>query len=99
MNNQIITLNDEEVEQLEIHAANYLTLAQLAEIMDIPEHVMEYNFKEKDSQISKIIRAERLKVISAINGSLITSAKNGSNPAQTHMLNIMLRTNNLENYE
>jgi hypothetical protein len=89
-----MNLTEAEKKQLRIHAANYMKLSDIAVILEKNVIELKQAYKDTSSEVYQVIKGERLKVVSEIQGSIITSAKNGSNPAQASMLDIINRINN-----
>lgn len=84
-----MNLTEEEIAQLKEHAENYLSLRELAIILEVEESDLIVEYNKADSPVRKAIQYGRMITRSAIQKALITSAKNGSNPAQEKMLDIM----------
>lgn len=86
-----MNLNQEELKALKDHAENYMSLPQLAIILEVDVDELTVEFNKKDSAVRKAIDHGRMLTLSAVQKSLITSAKNGSNPAQEKILEIINR--------
>ena len=92
-----MTLTEDEKKQMRLHASHYMKLSDIAIILEKDVVELRAAYIDKQTDVFKIIVGSRLKVISEIQGSIITSAKNGSSPAQTTMLEIINRINNKVN--
>lgn len=92
-------LSEQEQNELVQHAANYMSLSALAEIMEVDEAEFREAYEMPGNVVRQCVRKGRLLTQSEIQKALVTSAKNGSNPAQEKMLQIITRINNEEEIE
>lgn len=89
-------LTSEELASLTEFAKCYLSIEELAEIMECDVLDFRELSEQKGSTISKAIRKGRLQAKAEVQKALLISATNGSSPAQEKMLNIMKRVDNSE---
>ena len=88
-------MSEEQLKEITEFAADYLSLEEIAEVMEVDKAEFKREFEEK-RDLYKAIRKGRLLTKSTVQRALITQAKNGSNPAQEKLLKLISRIENNE---
>lgn len=88
-------MTEKQLKDITEFACDYLTLEEIAEVMEIDEDEFLLAYEKKEA-VFKAVRKGRLLTKAALNRSLITQAKNGSNPAQEKLLAIITKVSNNE---
>lgn len=88
-------MSEEKLKQIEEFASDYLSLEEIAEVMEIEidQFIRIYEGKQG---VYNAVRKGRLKTKAALNRSMITQAKNGSNPAQEKLIALITKVDNNE---
>ena len=85
-------LTDEQLSELQDHAGSFLSVRELAIILQVDYLALWQELNRPDSPAAKVFQRERLLMKSRIRRGILELAAAGSDPAQSKALRLIERT-------
>lgn len=89
MSAEHLSLDEEQLKALEEFAKAFFTISELEHVMEVPEGSLKTPFYRKEGEIYRRIHRGRLLAQAQVRQAILSSAINGSHPAQTKILEVL----------